>query len=297
MLYILVAASAVSNATAQKIPEQVRLALTNDQKQIVSALSGASKIGSHGNLKRRWTSKEKKQAREYLAARLLEVGVVPEEQSYKVDLPHKNRSSNPFRGTNLFAIMPSSIPSAEYVVIGAHYDSVSESPGAMDNATGCALVYGVSKLVSTLTDRKRNLVVAFFDEEETGHAGSYAFANFIKERGFVVHSVHTADMVGWDNDGDRNIELELPSPDLESIYRRHASSLGVLAYTTETSLTDHREFRNAGYNAIGIAGEHVNGDSSPHHHLSTDTVDTVDFDYLAFVTFLVYGVVEELVTR
>ncbi|HMJ67390.1 MAG TPA: M28 family peptidase [Cyclobacteriaceae bacterium] len=292
----MIATIVISNAAAQKaIPEQIRLALTSEQKQIISGLSGATAIDGNKILKRRWTSKEKRLARNYLKANLASIGIVAEEQVYKVDLPHRKASQNPFLGTNLFAIIPSSIPSDEYIVIGAHYDSVSESPGAMDNATGCALVYSVSKLVSTLTDRKRNLVIVFFDQEETGHAGSYAFANYIKERGFVVHSVHTADMVGWDSDGDRNIEIELPSPDLESIYRRHASSFGVLAYPTETSVTDHREFRNAGYNAIGIGGEYVNGDSSPHHHQPTDTVDTVDFDYLAFVTFLVYKVMEELI--
>ncbi|MBA4054500.1 MAG: Zn-dependent exopeptidase M28 [Marivirga sp.] len=297
LLYTLVASLVISNAMAQKnIRKDIQLALSNEQKQIVSALSGKSKIDQNETLKRRWTNKEKMLARNYLKARLADIGLDAQENAYKVNLPHKKASLNPFLGTNLFAIIPATTASEEYLIIGAHYDSVSEGPGAMDNATGCALVYSVSKLITTLRDRKKNLVIVFFDQEETGHAGSYAFVNYVKEKGFNVHSVHTADMVGWDKDEDRSIEIELPSPDLESVYKRHAQSFNILAYTTETTLTDHREFRNAGYNAVGIGGEYTRGDSSPHQHLPTDTFDTVNFEYLAFVTFLVYKVIEELIT-
>jgi hypothetical protein len=165
----------------------------------------------------------------------------------------------------------------------------------MDNATGYALTYEVGRLVKQLQTRKRNLVVVFFDQEETDHAGNFAFAEYCKKQNWSIHSVHTADMIGWDSDHDRNIELELPTLQLEAIYRRHAEGLGITAYTTTTSETDHREFRKAGFNAIGIGGEYKNGDTSPHHHKLTDTLETVDFKYLAFVTDLVFGVVSELI--
>ncbi len=248
-------------------------------------------------LKQRWNKKEKALARNYLSSWLKSIGLQVQEHTYRVNLPHKKASLNPFAGTNLFAILPSSTPSEEYILIGAHYDTVEESPGAMDNATGCALVYGVSKLMAGLKSRNKNLLLVFFDEEETGHAGSFAFASYVKEKGFNIHSVHTADMVGWDKDGDRNIELELPTPYLEAVYRKHAQSFGISVYTTKTTLTDHREFRNAGYNAVGIAGEYTQGDTTPHHHKPTDRLDTVDFDYLAFITFLTFQVLEDLMMK
>ncbi|CAN5339882.1 hypothetical protein BH10BAC4_BH10BAC4_18070 [soil metagenome] len=288
----------ISNALGQPTtPNDIRVALMQQQKPIVSALSGASKIKENETLKQRWTKKEKVLTRGYLSGKLNNIGLTAQEQEYKVILTHTRQSLNPFKGTNLFAILPATESSDEYIVIGAHYDTVEESPGAMDNATGCALAFGVTQLITRLENRKKNIVIAFFDQEETGHAGSYAFANYVKEKKFKIHSVHTADMIGWDSDKDRSIELELPSPELESIYKRYAQSSGILAYTTQTTETDHREFRNAGYNAVGIGGEHKNGDESPHHHLPTDTFETVDFEYLAFVTYLVYKVVEELITE
>ena len=279
------------------VPTDIGVALNRQQMEIVSALSGASKIEGNETLKRRWTKKEKTLTRNYLSSKLRDIGLTSQEQKYKVNLAHKKPSLNPFEGKNLFAILPATEPSEEYIIIGAHYDSVEESPGAMDNATGCALAYGVTQLMTDLENRKKNLVIVFFDQEETGHAGSFAFANYVKEKKIKVHSVHTADMIGWDKDADKNIELELPTQELETVYKKYAKSFGIVAYKTETTETDHREFRNAGFNAIGIGGEHKNGDESPHHHLPTDTFNTVDFEYLTFVTFLVYQVIAEIITE
>ena len=277
------------------VPEGIRLKLIDEQKIIVSALSGGSKIDEERYLKRRWTEKEKKMARSFLSSHLLAIGIHAHEHQYEVSLPHKSSSQNPFRGVNLFAIIPATKETTECVVLGAHYDTVRESPGAMDNATGCGLVYGVAELIKRIPGRRRNVIIVFFDQEETGHAGSYAFANYIKDKAFDVHSVHTFDMIGWDKDQDRNIELELPTPELESVYLKYSEPYGIVAYKTETTETDHREFRNAGFNAIGIGGEHKNGDESPHHHLPTDTYDTVDFEYLAFVTVLTYNVIKDII--
>lgn len=293
-----VAALFISHGFAQTtLPKDVEVALIGQQRQIVSALSGASKIEGNEILKRRWTKKEKFLTRSYLSKKLSDIGLTSQEQKYKVNLAHKKPSLNPFEGKNVFAILPATEPSEAYVIIGAHYDTVEGSPGAMDNATGCALAYGVTQLMTALENRKKNLVIVFFDQEETGHAGSFAFANYAQEKKFNVHSVHTADMIGWDKDADKNIELELPTQELESVYKKYAKSFGIVAYKTETTDTDHREFRNAGFNAIGIGGEHKNGDESPHHHLPTDTFDTVDFEYLGFVTVLVYQVIAELITE
>ena len=42
-------------------------------------------------------------------------------------------------GANVYTILPATEPSNDYIVTGAHYDSPEDSPGANDNATGCAL--------------------------------------------------------------------------------------------------------------------------------------------------------------
>jgi hypothetical protein len=285
----------LSNKT---VPDGILEMLRPEQRQLIATLTGAVKINENQLLKRRRNEKEKLLARSVLNRMLQNIGLNAQEHPYLVNLPDYNSMSrhNPYMGTNLYVIIPSTVPSNEYIVIGAHYDTVEESPGASDNATGCALVYGVSKLVAGLENRKKNLIVVFFDQEETGHAGSYAFVNFVKEKAYRVRSIHTADQVGWDQDGDRNIELELPTDYLKSVYEKHAKPFGITVYTTDVTSSDHKEWREAGYNAVGITEEYKNGDTSPHWHEPTDTFETVDFDYLAFVTYLVYKVIEDQIT-
>lgn len=73
-------------------------------------------------------------------------------------------------GTKLGASRPQ-----ERVYLTAHYDSIPDCPGGNDNGSGLA---GVLLLAKRLARARhgRTLVVAFFDEEETGLKGSSAHA-------------------------------------------------------------------------------------------------------------------------
>ncbi len=272
--------------------------LIEDQRSLVAALTGGSEIATNVFIHRRWDREEKSLTREYLKQRFNIIGLVAREHHYSTNLPETNDMSrhNPYNGSNLFVELPATTTSDEYIIVGAHYDSVKESPGASDNASGCALVFGLAQLMSSLEVRTKNMIFVFFDQEETGHAGSYAFVELAQSKGLKIHSVHTADQVGWDQDGDRNIELELPTKELKSIYKKYTDLLGVKLYTTEVTSSDHKEWREAGYPAVGITEEYKHCDTSPHHHDPTDTFETVNFEYLAFVTFLVGQVLEELIT-
>ncbi len=206
----------------------------------------------------------------------------------------RHRYSTSFEGENIYAIIPATVESDEYVVFGAHYDSVKDSPGANDNASGTALVYGVAYKLAKLKSRSRNFIIVFFDQEELGLVGSRAFAQKLKDDGLNIHSVHTVDQMGWDEDGDRAIELELPTPDLEKLYREEAGKLSIIVHKTNVPSTDHTAFREIGFNAIGITEEYKNDDTTPHYHKPTDSYETIDFDYLASTTRLVFNVMTRL---
>jgi len=77
-------------------------------------------------------------------------------------------------GANLVADWPGTDPKAGMVLVGAHYDTVPNSPGADDNATGAATLLEVGRL---LGDRPtpRTLRLVFFDLEEIGLVGSTAY--------------------------------------------------------------------------------------------------------------------------
>ncbi|HZB14448.1 MAG TPA: M28 family peptidase [Chryseolinea sp.] len=287
----------LSDASQYDLPDNFFTTLIEEQKKLVAALTGSSEISANAVIDRRWTLEQKSLARNYLSGSIKRIHQIPKEHSYETKLPEKYKNTTLFKGVNLYTIIPSTMASSEYVIIGAHYDTFKETPGADDNASGCALVYGLGKMLTQLEKRSKNIILVFLDEEETGHAGSLAFANWLKSQEFDVHSVHTADEVGWDHDEDRNIELELPSSYLESLYRKHAEPFEIKLYRTNTTGSDHREFREAGFQAVGVTEEYKNGDGNPHHHKRSDTFEKLDYQFLAFTTYLVFKVVEEIVSE
>ena len=290
-------AAILSDAAQYDLSNDFFKTLIEEQKKLVEALTGSSKISPDRIIDKRWTLEEKALARNYLSGLMKGIHQIPNEHYYETKLPEKYKNTKLFKGVNLYTIIPSTVASSEYVIIGAHYDTFKDTPGADDNASGCALVYGLGKMLTQLETRSKNIILVFLDEEETGHAGSLAFANWVKAQKFDVHSVHTADEVGWDQDQDRNIELELPTPYLESLYRKHAEPFDIKLYKTKTTGSDHREFREAGFQAIGITEEYKNGDGNPHHHKPSDTSEKIDYQFLAFTTYLVFKVVEEVVSE
>jgi aminopeptidase-like protein len=239
-------------------------------RDIVAALSGEAEIAPGVRLADRYSAQNRAVARTYLADQLRALGLTPATQAYRTD------------GANVFATLPATETAQAHdtVVLGAHFDSVRRSPGANDDASGVALVTSVAASLAGATCRTRDVLVVFFDEEEAGLIGSKAFADQLVRERRAVHSVHTVDQMGWDADGDRAIELEVPTQALRTLYTAAAADLGVPIWVTSTTSTDHQSFRSRGFAAIGLTEEYVHGDTTPHYHRSTDTFDTVDFDYL-----------------
>ena len=278
------------------ISETKEQILQKEQKEILAGLTGKTSIKNNKPINDRYSQKNRTIARDFLGNWIQKLKLNLEEHPYKIDITRKGVTKN-YVGENIYTVIPATTKSDEYIIIGAHFDSVRNCPGANDNATGCALVYGIAKQIANLKTRKKNVLVAYFDQEELGLVGSQAFTKFIKEKKLNVHSVHTVDQMGWDNDKDRNIEIEIPTPFLKSIYQKHAKKLGVSAFVTPEAGSDHRAFRNGGYNAVGITEEYRNKDTTPHYHKNTDTYETINFEYLSFSTNLVYNVIKELVSK
>ncbi len=91
-----------------------------------------------------------------------------------------------------------------FVVLGAHYDTVFDSKGADDNASGVA----VNLLIAEkLKDENLNLgiIFSFFPNEEppffkTSLMGSYAFANFLKKENYKIEGMICLESVGYFSD-------------------------------------------------------------------------------------------------
>ncbi|MHC4597953.1 MAG: M28 family metallopeptidase [Planctomycetota bacterium] len=62
------------------------------------------------------------------------------------------------------------------IVIGAHMDTFTLSPGSVDNATGIAVVYEIARILARLPRLRRTVRFVFFTGEEVGRLGSIRYA-------------------------------------------------------------------------------------------------------------------------
>lgn len=271
------------------------------QQEIIAQLSGEVPIqttdGQELYINSRWTTQERKLTRKYLKAVIENLGLTPVEYAYK--LPNMNPGIDlliePITGKNVFTTLPATETSEAYLVIGAHYDTGGKGvPGAIDNGSGMALILGVLRKVQQLSNRNKNLMVVFFDQEEEDiSAGSTAFAKFLKATQVNIHSVHSFDLIGWDGDNNREIELELPSEEIENAYRHHAELLGIPLYVTQVNSSDHYSFIKEGFNAVGISQAYAKGDNSGKKDSPDDTYEIVNFEYLEVATNLAFEVIKD----
>jgi len=244
-----------------------------DQPWLASLVSGAvSGLAAAP----RATTTQRQTARTYLQGQLTQIGWTPMLHSYPT-------------GANVYSTIPATNGATRQIIVGAHFDTVSGSPGANDNATGSAAVLAVARYLKDMNCRKFAVTVVFFDEEESGLFGSRAFANTLQVANVVA--VHTVDQIGWDNDNDKRFELELPTAALETEYRAAAATVGAPVAVTTTQGTDHQSFREKGFAAIGLTEEYVANDTSPYRHTAQDTATTVKQSYLQLGSTLVAQVI------
>lgn len=269
----------------------------SDQQVLVAKLSGELPITEGQRLSSRWTAAERTQSREFLQQYFAMEGLTLIEQAYAMPNTYafQDLLLGPFRGANLYGILPSTTPSKDYVLLGAHYDTERNAPGAIDNASSIAVIYGIVQQLLQLEQRDKNLLVVFFDQEEEEIVGSRAFIKFLATQNWEIASVHTMDMMGWDQDGDRAIEIELPTPILVPHYLLVGKSLGIPIHQTRVNGSDHQAFREAGFTVTGITGEYANGDSTPYKDTPADTYDTVNFEFVESSTKLLSRVFTQLV--
>jgi Zn-dependent M28 family amino/carboxypeptidase len=229
----------------------------------------------------RATTAQRNAARTFLTTKLTEQQWAPQLHTYP-------------SGANVIATIPSTMGDGPGIVLGAHFDTVSNSPGANDNASGTVVVLAVAAILADVPCRTAPVTIAFFDEEEVGLFGSRAFALTLSPAN--IRAVHTIDQVAFDSDNDKRFEIESPTAALESEWRAAAAVIGVPVTVVPTEGTDHEAFRDRGFAAVGLTEEFVGGDTSPDRHLPSDTVANVDIDYLTLAMKLTAQVVIEQIS-
>jgi hypothetical protein len=170
----------------------------------------------------------------------------------------------------------------EWIIVGAHYDSrnanpssISATPGAEDNASGCA---GVIELARALLPFKPQRTVLFmcYAGEEQGLLGSEAHVTALSAQGDLakVKSVVIMDMIGYSADSTLNALYESASAHqgfLDRFAAAAATYVPALNVTLSTNPfgSDHIPYLDA--NKETLLAIDSDWDVYPHYHRSTDT--------------------------
>jgi len=117
------------------------------------------------------------------------------EISYAVDDNRLRVTSENSTSYNVMALLPGQ--SDEIMVIGAHHDSVL-TPGAVDDASGVAVVLEIARVLST-EKLPRTILFTTFGSEELGLLGSEAFVREYAENNIVVTIVFDSIAPGPEN--------------------------------------------------------------------------------------------------
>ncbi|MFZ1684877.1 MAG: M28 family peptidase [Candidatus Zixiibacteriota bacterium] len=164
-----------------------------------------------------------------------------------------------------------------HVIVGAHRDAVTASPGADDNGTGSVAVLEIARaLVDVPTDM--TIIFALFDAEEDGLVGSTHYVSEAYARGDSIVYMLNMDMIGhYENTTAANV-FHGSITTLSNVWIHLADSLvgitGVLAGASSGS--DHYPFTQKGYDASFIAESIF----STVYHTNRDSTTYVGYPYM-----------------
>ena len=213
---------------------------------------------------------------------------------------------------NIEAVLPGTDDPGAIIVVGAHYDSVTDCPGANDNATGVAATLELARRFARAPRPKTIRFVAFVNEEppffQTPQMGSVVYANAAKGRGEHILAMLSLETIGYYSDAPGSQQyprpLSLMFPDtgnfiafvsnfgsarlLRTAHRafKARTSFPIQSAPAPESLagvgwSDQWAFWRAGYPAIMVT------DTAPYrypwYHRPQDTPDKIAFDKLTQV--------------
>jgi Zn-dependent M28 family amino/carboxypeptidase len=202
----------------------------------------------------------------YIETELKKLGLVVQRQSFS-------------SGANIIGIQKGQ--SSKTIIIGSHYDSISGTPGADDNASGCAMTLLVARQLSRIKLR-HTIRYIFFDAEERGLIGSSYYAKNMQE--------HCDFMVNFDMIGCLRASSVGPDVVFSDLFKRYPWAKAITF--RQRGPSDHASFQKRGIPCAWIfTGVH------PRYHKSTDTPHTLNYEGMVKINQYVLDLILSLDKR
>jgi len=198
--------------------------------------------------------------------------------------------------------------SAPPLILAAHFDTVPESPGADDNASALAVMLQVARQVRT---RKLARPIRFiaFNLEEENLLGSAAYTKLLRKNRETIHGAIVLECVGYASHLEHSqkippgVPIAVPTTGnflavignersqalTSSVAQAMKSHLPIVPLVVpgngeqlpDTRRSDHTSFWEQGFPAVMLTD--TANFRNPHYHRSTDTLDTLNLDFIASV--------------
>jgi len=254
------------------------------------------------------------QSAAYISDQLRRMGYGIREESF---------TANHRQVMNIEAELKGTLKPNEILVVGAHYDSPPESPGANDNASGVAALLELARQFKDTQPGRTLRFVAFVNEEppyfRTELMGSRVYAANARKRGDKITAMLALETIGYYSDEPGSQKYPAPFslffPDKgnfigfvgnlksRSLVRSSirtfrettpfpSEGLAAPEFVKGIGWSDHSSFWQEGYPGIMIT------DTAPfrypHYHEREDTPDKLDYERMVRVVDGIGRVVEGL---
>jgi hypothetical protein len=283
--------------------------ILNNLKKTVHVL--AREIGSRGYNQ----MSELSRTIEYISKELTEYGYTVLDQPYE------------YRGNmykNIYVEKAGTKEPDKILVIGAHYDTVTGTPGADDNASAVAGLLELARLLAETPLNKTVHFVAFTLEEpplfRSKKMGSYVYAKSLKQAGRNVEGMICLEMIGYftDEPGSQvfplpfmrwfypttgnfitlvsNIESRGFLKRVKSGFKKGSDlpveTLSTVFIVPGVDFSDHRNFWKHGYKALMVTDTAFY--RNPQYHGIGDVPEILDYERMTEVVLGLKSAIEEL---
>jgi len=173
---------------------------------------------------------------------------------------------------------------SEKVVLGGHYDTLVNVPGAVDNAAGVCVVLEVARVMAAL-EPERTIEFIFFSGEEVGCWGSSKYGEVHKSEMSNCLAFINSDSAGSAVVVDRNIAYV--TPNAKKLAVNIAEEMNwplyrVIEGSPPHPFSDHTVFASANIPIVWYTEL-----AFPEYHTKEDSISRVNFDKLVKQTNLV----------
>lgn len=218
------------------------------------------------------------QAREYLLAQYRSFGLTANPQPFEARVA-VTQSTVPT--ANILAVLKGTENPELVYVVGSHFDSRAEGPGADDNTSGTAALLEAARVLSR-RPQPATIIFASFTGEESGLLGSREFVRRAKADSMRLVGALNNDMLGWSNDQRLDNTIRYSNPGIRDL--QHAAAFLFTRMITYDAFyyksTDAAAFYD-GYGDIvgGIGSYPVLG--NPHYHQPHDELEFENHQLIA----------------